>query len=176
MWVLPLPHYFNNLKIGNMTKIETEHLLKSKQIKSKTKSPPPPPPPSSSYITHKICQIWFSCKGRKPRNKKPKGAAENQRKKRLCIAESRKPGLINCLCIHLPDSLTRRCCIKGQENIYLPCHWSLFYYILYVQVQCLIQEKSSKGEFPTVCTVNLQSRLVLWRYTVVIEVICKRGK
>ncbi len=50
-----------------------------------------PLPPSFPYVTHKIRQIWFSFEGRKPRNKKTKGAAENQRNPRLCIAESRKP-------------------------------------------------------------------------------------
>ncbi len=31
------------------------------------------------YMTQKIRQIWYSCTGRRPRNKKTKGAAENQR-------------------------------------------------------------------------------------------------
>jgi hypothetical protein len=57
---------FNNLKIGNTTKIEIEHMLKGKQIKSKQS------PPIQSV------KILFSCKGRKPRNKKTKGAAKNQ--------------------------------------------------------------------------------------------------
>jgi hypothetical protein len=52
-------------------------------------------PPSSPYITQKIRQIWFSCKGRRPRDKKTKGAAENQRNAWLCIAESRKPGFLD---------------------------------------------------------------------------------
>ncbi len=51
-------------------------------------------PPSSPYITQKIRQIWFSCKGRRPRNKKTKGAAETQRNGWLCITESRKPGFL----------------------------------------------------------------------------------
>jgi hypothetical protein len=33
--------------------------------------------------------------GKKPRNKKTKGATENQRNARLCIAGSRKPGFLN---------------------------------------------------------------------------------
>ncbi len=53
------------------------------------------PPPSSPSIIHKICQIWFSCKGRKPQNKKTKGVTENQRSVRLCGAESRNPGFLN---------------------------------------------------------------------------------
>ncbi len=33
-YCLCMPHHFNNLKIGNTTKIENKHLLKSKTIKS----------------------------------------------------------------------------------------------------------------------------------------------
>jgi hypothetical protein len=43
---------FNNLKIGNTTKIEIEHILESKQIKSKQS-----PSPHSPYIKQKIRQI-----------------------------------------------------------------------------------------------------------------------
>ncbi len=59
-------------------------------------------PPSSPYMTQKIRQIRFSCKGRRPRNKKTKGVAENQRNVWLWIAESRKPGFLDKirLCIH----------------------------------------------------------------------------
>ncbi len=35
-WILPLPHQFSNLKIGNITKIKIEHRLNSKQIKMLT--------------------------------------------------------------------------------------------------------------------------------------------
>jgi hypothetical protein len=63
-----------------------------------------PPPPSSPYITHKIRQICFIYKGRKPRNKKTKGAADNQRNARLCKAESRKPGFLdNKSSVHAPS-------------------------------------------------------------------------
>ncbi len=69
---------------------------------SNKQSPPPPPPlptPSSPYISHKDRKIC--CKGRRPRNKKTKGVAENQRNVRICIVESRKPVflIINRLCI-----------------------------------------------------------------------------
>jgi hypothetical protein len=43
---------FNNLKIGNTTKIEIEHILESKQIKV-NKGPPLPSP----YITQSVHQI-----------------------------------------------------------------------------------------------------------------------
>ncbi len=33
--MFPLPHHFINLKIGNTTKTDIKHLLKSKQIKRK---------------------------------------------------------------------------------------------------------------------------------------------
>ena len=46
-------------------------------------------------MTQKIRQISFICKGRRPRNKKTKGVAENQRNVWLCIAESRKPGFLD---------------------------------------------------------------------------------
>ncbi len=51
--------------------------------------------PSSPNITQKIPQISFSCKGRKPRSKKTKGATENQQNAWLCIAESRKSGFLD---------------------------------------------------------------------------------
>jgi hypothetical protein len=64
----------------------------------------PSPPPSSPYITHKIRQICFIYKGRKPRNKKTKGAADNQQNARLCKAESRKPGFLdNKSSVHAPS-------------------------------------------------------------------------
>jgi hypothetical protein len=51
----------------------------------------------------KILQI--SCKGRKPRNWKTKGAAENQRNARLCITESRKPGFLDYKSsVHTPSA------------------------------------------------------------------------
>ncbi len=63
-------------------------------------------PPSSPYITQKIRQIWFRCKGRRPRNKKTGGAAENQRNAWLCIAESRKPGFLDKnSSVHTPSGL-----------------------------------------------------------------------
>ena len=53
--------------------------------------------------THILLHTWhkksaksdFSCKGRRPRDKKPKGAAENQRNAWLCIAGIRKPGFLD---------------------------------------------------------------------------------
>ncbi len=51
--------------------------------------------PSSPNMTKKIRQISFSCKGRRPRNKKTKGVAENQPNVWLCKAESRKPGFLD---------------------------------------------------------------------------------
>ncbi len=60
-------------------------------------------PPSSPYITLKIRQMWFSCKGRKPRNKKTKVVAENQRNAWLCIAESQVFLIKTHLCIHPQD-------------------------------------------------------------------------
>ncbi len=66
-----------------------------------------PPTPSSPYITHKIRQICFIYKGRKPRNKKTKGAAENQRNTPLYTAESRKPGFLdNKSSAHAPSGIT----------------------------------------------------------------------
>jgi hypothetical protein len=47
----------------------------------------------NTHVTQKIHQ--FSCKGRKPRNKKTKGTAEDQRNAQLCITESRKPGFLD---------------------------------------------------------------------------------
>ncbi len=76
------------------------------------------PPPSSLYIAHKICQIWLICKGRKPRSKKSKEEAENQRTAWLCIAESRKPGFLDKnSSVHTPSgsdsTLPNRCEVWG---------------------------------------------------------------
>jgi hypothetical protein len=66
------------------------------------------PPPSTFFsidtVTHKIRQICFIYKGRKPRNKKTKGATDNQQNARLCKAESRKPGFLdNKSSVHAPS-------------------------------------------------------------------------
>jgi hypothetical protein len=67
-----------------------------------------PPPPTTFFsidtVTHKIRQICFIYKGRKPRNKKTKGAADNQQNALLCKAESREPGFLdNKSSVHAPS-------------------------------------------------------------------------
>ncbi len=82
-----------------------------------------PLPPSSPYITHKIRQICFVYKGRKPRNKKTKGAAENQRNAPLCKAESRKPGFLdNKSSVHAPSGIdyASLCSLAGQYDNPIP--------------------------------------------------------
>ncbi len=101
-------------------------------------------PPSSPYMTQKIRQIWFSCKGRRPWYKETKGVAENQRNAWLCIAEIRKPGFRDKnsyvhLCIHPQDTLSHATrlqyvclisfsysCIISRLYIFLP-------YFIFVQ-------------------------------------------
>jgi hypothetical protein len=77
------------------------------------------PPPSSPYIAHKICQIWLICKGRKPRSKKTKEEAENQRNAWLCRAESIKPAFLDKnSSVHTPSgsdsTLPNRCEVWGE--------------------------------------------------------------
>ena len=75
----------------------------------------PSPPPSSPYITHKIRQICFIYKGRKPKNKKTKGAADKQRNARLCKAETRKPGFLdNKSSVHAPSVRPRQAALLIQ--------------------------------------------------------------
>ncbi len=70
------------------------------------------------FSKQKLRQIWFSCKGRIPRNKKTKEEAENQRNVWLGIAESRKPGFLNKkLPVHTPPGCFLRAVYYHHEAL-----------------------------------------------------------
>ncbi len=109
--------------------------------------------PSSPYITQKIHQIWFSCKGRKQRNKKTTGAAENQRNAGLCIAESRKPGFLD-----------------KNSSVHTPSwHTILYFFVIYYTTTILFSNKFLFVDFnktrSQVCWFNRQRSGLHWKTT-----------